>query len=89
LSYKTLITQKGEAGHINDSQANDLNTAPGAGLVGVEGLSAYVASKYGVVGLTRTAALEYAKAGIRVSAVCPGIVQTPMVERVSTLPDPQ
>jgi NAD(P)-dependent dehydrogenase (short-subunit alcohol dehydrogenase family) len=63
-----------------------VNTASGAGLVGSRGMSAYVASKHGVVGLTKTAALEYAQQGIRVNCVCPGMIQTPMTE--SALRDP-
>ncbi len=60
-----------------------VNCASVAGLIGLPGLPAYVASKHGVVGLTKTTALENAKTGIRVNAVCPGVIKTPMVDRVT------
>jgi NAD(P)-dependent dehydrogenase (short-subunit alcohol dehydrogenase family) len=60
-----------------------VNAASVAGLVGAGGFSAYVASKHAVVGLTRVAAVEYAAAGVRLNAVCPGVIDTPMVDRLS------
>ncbi len=59
-----------------------VNTSSGAGLAGVRGMPAYVAAKHGVAGLTRAAAIEYGKHNIRVNAVCPGPIRTPMMDRL-------
>src|SRR5205085_8196520 len=58
-----------------------LNMASAAGLIGWPGASGYVAAKHGVVGLTKSAALEFAPAGVRVNSMCPSYVMTPMVEK--------
>ena len=77
MKYEIRQMRKQGAGTI-------VNTASAAGLVGFKSLPIYVASKHAVVGLTKTAALENAETGIRINAVCPGPVDTPMMERITS-----
>ena len=75
LKYEARVMLRQGGGAI-------VNTASLAGLIGFPNHVAYSTSKHAVIGITRTAALEYAQAGIRVNAVCPSFIQTPMVDRL-------
>ena len=79
LSSVFLVTQAVLPGMAQRGRGRVVNVASTAGLTGYAYVSAYVAAKHGVVGLTRALALEYARRGVTVNAVCPGYTDTPLV----------
>ena len=76
-----FLCTKHQVNAMTEKGGSILNMASAAGLIGWAGASGYVAAKHGVVGLSKAAALEYAEQGIRVNALCPSYVMTPMVEK--------
>ncbi|KAF2228830.1 NAD(P)-binding protein [Viridothelium virens] len=77
-----MYSLRAEIRAFGEGKGSVVNAASIAGLIGRPGVAAYSTSKHGVIGLTKSAAKEYGKQGIRVNAVCPGPIETPMLDQI-------